>query len=258
MAERELIVFIILINIVLFVFIIGVVFFVIQYKKRKQLHGFELKRIREDFANELLKIQLDAQKDTMVEIGKEIHDSLGQKLSLASIYLHKVVIDIKEIKVEQIDEINAILDESLIELRQISTTLIKEDATKVSLEKLVINDISRIQQLNDIVIDCDINADLTVLSSKQTLMLRRLIQEFLQNSIKHSKANNIKLNFSRLGKDLVLVCSDNGIGFDINSTKRGNGLNNIESRLKDINAVYCWGKSDQNGVELHIKLQTII
>lgn len=254
MGEKEVIVFIVLFNIILFVFIIGAVFFVIQYKKRKQLHNYELKRVREDFATELLKTQLDAQKDTMMEIGQDIHDSLGQKLSLASIYLHKVVKGINEIKAEQLNEINAILDESLVELRQISNTLIKENARGFSLEKLIRSDIDRIEQLNDVSIDYCVSTDISSLSNKQTLMLRRVVQEFLQNSIRHSKATKISISFLEQNSIIVLLCADNGIGFDINKIKKGNGLNNIGSRLENINADYHWVSSPQNGVELHVKI----
>lgn len=254
MAEREVVAFIVLINIILFVFIVGVVFFVIQYKKRKQLHNYELKRVREDFATELLNAQLDAQKNTMMEIGQDIHDSLGQKLSLASIYLHKVVKDINKIKVEQLNEINAILEESLVELRQISNALIKENARGFSLEKLIRSDIDRIKQLNDVSIDYYVTTDISNLSNKQGLMLRRVVQEFLQNSIRHSKATKISISFSEQDAKITLVCVDNGIGFDISKVKKGNGLNNISNRLGNIRADYHWVSSPLHATELHIKI----
>lgn len=120
--EKELIVFIVLANAIIFVFIIGVIFFVYQYRKRKVLHGQELKNLAEKHNQELLLSQMKVQQDTMKEVGKEIHDNLGQKLTLASLYLHKVERNIKDLKVEQIKEVNSLLDESLKEVRRLSVS----------------------------------------------------------------------------------------------------------------------------------------
>lgn len=88
-GEREIISFIILINLILFVFIVGLIYFISQFRKRKVLYDQQLAHIKMEYEKAKLQIEVDAQKETMKKIGKEIHDSVGQKLTLASIYLKK-------------------------------------------------------------------------------------------------------------------------------------------------------------------------
>ncbi len=86
MGKAEITIFIILINAILLIFIIGIIIFIFQYRKRKILHQKEKGIMEEKHRIELLNTQLEIQQQTMQFIGREIHDSVTQKLTLASIY----------------------------------------------------------------------------------------------------------------------------------------------------------------------------
>src|SRR6185436_9531091 len=90
MGQTEIIIFIVLANIILLIFITGIIVFVFQYRKRKLLHEREKIFLEKQHKLDLLNSQLQVQSQTMQFIGQEIHDSVAQKLTLASIYTQQL------------------------------------------------------------------------------------------------------------------------------------------------------------------------
>src|SRR5690606_38856526 len=145
-GEREIITFIILVNLILIVFIIGTIYFISQFRKRKIIYEKELAHIKMEYEKAKLQIEVDAQKETMKQIGKEIHDSVGQKLTLASIYLKKN--GISNHVHNNLGEISELIDESLTELRQLSRTLVNTERYQTRLQDLILLETKRIQSMN--------------------------------------------------------------------------------------------------------------
>lgn len=124
MQQTEIIAFIIIANVILFVFIIGTILFIIQYRKRKLEHESEKNIINENYTKELLRSQLEIQTQTMQFIGREIHDNVGQKLTLASLYTQQLSYENKAPQInDKIENISHIINQSLTELRQLSKSL---------------------------------------------------------------------------------------------------------------------------------------
>lgn len=253
-SEKELIVFIVLINAILFTFIVGVVFFILQYRKRKILHGQEVSQMIEKHNQELLLSQMQVQQQAMQDVGKEIHDNLGQKLTLASIYLHKVVRNFKDIKQEQIEEVNTILDESLREIRRLSISLIKSDVQHLSLADLVANDLKRLENLYKVKSKLVCSNQLPPMSSFYIINIHRIIQEFIQNSIKHAQPSLIEIGFQFQNNQLILTCQDDGKGFDIQLVSKGNGLSNIQRRTTDLVGQLTWQSELNKGTTLNVAI----
>lgn len=90
MGEREITIFIVIANVILLVFISGIIIFIAQYRKRRILHETEKEIISKTHQEELLSRQVEIQTQTMRDIGREIHDNVGQKLTLASIYSNQL------------------------------------------------------------------------------------------------------------------------------------------------------------------------
>ena len=86
MGKNEIILTIILFNLFFILFIVGILIFIQQYRLKKKEHLLMLQTQHEDHQKELLSTQLEIQNQTMQHIGREIHDNVGQKLTLASLY----------------------------------------------------------------------------------------------------------------------------------------------------------------------------
>ncbi len=92
------------------------------------------------------------------------------------------------------------------------------------------------------------------LTSTQLLNLFRIIQEALQNSIKHSKAKDVSVLFEEKSDGFEIKIRDNGIGFDLNNINGGCGLSNMEIRSQESGAIFEIN-SNNNGTEVICKIK---
>src|SRR4051812_38770374 len=104
--------------IILLALVLSVLAVMLIYRKRKLDHAKEVHTMNERFAKEMLNTQLEIQQQTMQQIGREIHDNVGQKLTLASLYVQQIIMDRQDDFVQKkINSIGAIIKESLADLR---------------------------------------------------------------------------------------------------------------------------------------------
>ncbi len=232
MEQRELIFLLVFISLFLIIFIIGSFLFILQYKKRKVESIKENEKIEIQHQQQLLETQLDMQNQTMQEIGREIHDNVGQKLTLASLYTQQLDYDNKYPEItERINSISSIINESLNELRNLSKNLTNSYIEELSLKELIENEIEKIKQLNSYQLNIEIDNCNGYSTLTKTILLR-VVQEFFQNTMKHAKATILTLQLQRKMDGLHLFLSDNGKGFDNNNTsQKGIGLQNMKKRI---------------------------
>lgn len=252
MGEKELIAFIIIITLILFSFITGIILFIAQFRRRKVIHEQEKSTLKTQYENEKLQIELSAQKDTMRNIGKEIHDGVGQKLTLASIYLKRY--DISNSSLLNISEINELLDESLGELRQLSRTLVDPEKYHTKLSDLIQLEAKRVQTFNKINVFFIQNQEAEV-PEELKHNIHRIVQEFLQNCVKHANCTEVNIRFDVKDRVLKVICSDNGVGFEIKkSSSPGVGLANISKRVEEMNGHMRLKSAPNQGTELSFQV----
>jgi signal transduction histidine kinase len=256
MQQTEAITFIIVANILLIGLIAGIILFIIQFRKRKVEHLKEKDMITEIHAKELLSTQLEMQAQTMQHIGREIHDNVGQKLTLASLYTQQLAFENKAPLInDKIEHIGNIINESLSELRQLSKSLTDDRIKDNSIVELLQQECNNIKDLNkcDVVFRC--NAQHVVLTYQTKSILLRIVQEFLQNSIKHAECTALEVSLSKEQQVLCLFLKDNGKGFSINQTNsKGIGLANMKKRAALINASFNLASNLCEGTSVQITL----
>lgn len=240
MQKTELIIFIVVAILILFIFVIGIVLFVVRYSKRKRDHEAEKEILATRHAKEIVNTQLEIQLQTMQHIGREIHDNVGQQLVLASLYTQQLALENKAPQVtEKIENIGRIIDFSLAELRKLSKSLIDDAISGKSLSELIQQEVEKIGKLKKCMINFEAGYNGKELSYQDKNVLLRIVQEFLQNSIKHSSCHQISIALKKEGEALLLKLSDDGKGFDPTTiVGKGIGLANIRKRAGIINA-YC-------------------
>ncbi len=228
MGEKDLVIFIVGMSIAILLLLTTVVLFVFQYRKRQIIYRNEVERINEKHRLEVLEAQVESQKLTMEELGKELHDNIGQKITLASIYLQNEAYDNSKI--------NSMLNEVLAELRLLSKTLVHDEYQSQDLHELIKNEIANVLFATNIKISHEItpiNKDISI-QLKSTYV--RVLQEFIQNSIKHSECTEIKVTLNEKDNKLILECEDNGKGFNINKEVPGIGITNMKRRASHLGA----------------------
>ncbi len=121
MGQTEYSVFVVLATVIMLVFIAGIIIFILQYHKRKLAYEKEKAVMSEQHIQELLTAKLEIQTQTMQDVGRDIHDIVGQRLTLASIHANQLAHLKKFPEIdEQIREISSIINESLTTLRNMS------------------------------------------------------------------------------------------------------------------------------------------
>lgn len=253
MGKAELTIFIILINVILLIFIIGLVVFIFQYRKRKVLHNREKAAIEKQFKLDLLNNQLLVQQQTMQFIGSEIHDSVAQKLTLASLYSQKLEFENKYPgMMDKLSKISNIINDSLTELRDLSKTLTNNIISDTGLEELLRTERGRINDAGScrMELESDLNRSLSFMVKSSLL---RVIQEFIQNSLKHSGCSVIKIAVNDKPEGLYVSAADNGKGFDSDHPNSGGiGLSNMKRRIHLVGGTLTMQGEPGNGTRLEI------
>jgi signal transduction histidine kinase len=259
MRKSEIIVIIIIFNFFLLAFLSAIITYILQYKNKKKQYNKLLETKEIEHQKEILSTQIEIQNQTMQKLGREIHDNIGQKLTLASLYTQQLAFENKAPNItENIENISNIINQSLVELRELSKTLTNNFIDNNSIYELIKAECDKIDGLKTCTIVFDIEDENLDLSYQLKAILYRIIQEFTQNSMKHSQCKNISIVLIRNENEIDLTINDDGIGFNqAEQINNGIGLANMQKRIKILNGTYILNSIINKGTELKVKLPII-
>ena len=226
------------------IFLLGgsfLVAYVALYNKRKQKHLEEKLFLRKQFEEELTKTQMEVQEQTLKTIAADIHDNVGQLLSLSKLTLGTVDTAKDPGKAQvKIASALTLLDTSIKDLRQLASLLYADNLLAGGLENAVQNELHRMARTEQYEINWQCNGNVTKEINKQhALIVFRIFQELVNNVVKHANASCINVTFEYSNEYLVIEIADNGRGFNVNDAldnPKGLGLTTLFKRAKMINA----------------------
>ena len=256
MDETKYIIILIIFNLIFISFIGAIIIFIREYRIKKKAHQKELEFVDICHKQELLETQVEIQMQTMQHIGREIHDNIGQKLTLASLYTQQLAFENKAPQVNKsIKNIAGIINESLSELRLLSKSLTDNSIELHSISELIENECKKINALKKCVVHFTKDSKTKIESYQIKSIIFRITQEFLQNSIKHANCKNIFVLLKDIDNTLVLTLKDDGKGFNVNTLNAdGIGLKNMKKRTELIGGQFKLESLDQKGTTLTIAL----
>ncbi|MBE0423677.1 MAG: histidine kinase [Lutibacter sp.] len=251
-TEIQLLVFVI--TIVLLILAISLILFFFYFQQKKTVYLIEQKESKIRFEDEITKSKLEIQEQALQNISWEIHDNVGQLLSVAKMQLNILQAGLTDNQKVKVFEIGEIVGKSLQELRGLAKSLNPETIRNKGLIDSVAHEIKRFNRLNFV------NASLTVsdnpykLSNEKEIILFRILQEAFNNTLKHSKAKILKVELNYGTSHLDIIAEDDGVGFDVNdkANRDGIGLMNMESRTKLIGAAFEIKSIENAGTKLYI------
>lgn len=235
-------------TVVLLVVVIIIIFSIFQNRKVKFL--FDQKVAKQQFDEEIIKSKLETQEQTLQNISWELHDNVGQLLSVARMQLNIVQPNLKEEQKVIIQETGEIISKSLQEIRSLSKLLNPEVVRNIGLHEAIQLEIDRFNRLNFINASFNVEGNVPSIDQQDEIILFRIIQEFLSNSVKHSKTKKIEVTATYCSKYLTISVQDYGIGFDKDAIERGSGLLNMKSRAELINTKFDLKSQKDKGVSL--------
>jgi two-component system NarL family sensor kinase len=203
-------------------------------EKRKFRHRRELSEMKINYEREVYRTQLETQAQTFETISRELHDNVGMLISMAMVHLKSSTADGK------MKETESLLDEALLVLRDISRSINPENIQKMGLSQAIRNETERIRRSRMFRASFVVEGEEFSIEPQKQIILFRIVQESLNNAIRHARASEVSVTLRFSFPALSLSIKDDGRGF-INqpgqgSTLHHSGLTNMQKRAKLIGA----------------------
>jgi len=245
MQENEKLILIIATILVLLITIALIVLFTV-FQKRKNLLLQQQEETKKRFEREIAETQIEIREETLRNISWELHDNIGQLLTLAKIQLQSASVD-------NFNDVSETITKGLTEVRALSKLINPEAIKNINLKEAVQLEIDRFNRLNFINSTLKVTGKEQKIDEKASIIIFRILQEFFSNTIKHSKASNLLVEISFKEDVLDILVKDDGIGFSSEENKStGIGIENIKNRAKLIGASAVFTSEVNKGTSLNI------
>jgi signal transduction histidine kinase len=238
---------------------LSIFFFFITYQKRMLKKQLELNETRARQQEEILQNTISAQEKERKRIAQDLHDEVGAMLSVVKLNVGRIEKKSEEPVAKKLaSETKTYLDDVITQVRRISRALLPPSLEKLglyfALEELC-NWVNKSEQLK---LECWKSGEQFRFDPNKELAIFRIVQELLNNAIKHSGAGAININ-SRFSanNNLSISVTDNGKGFEIKEKMvTGLGLKNLESRTQIMDAKFKLKSAPGKGTTAIIYLDT--
>jgi signal transduction histidine kinase len=200
----------------------------------------KLRAQQEQFSQMLIK-DIEAER---ARIARDLHDDIGQSLSIIK---SKVNQDKGQGSVGE--ELSRVIEQT----REISRNLYPAYLEKIGLVRALATLMEKVQASTGIECSFDIDERIESKSMEAKTHIYRIVQECVNNTIKHSGANALKVSVRASGNDFFLTYRDNGKGIASAKTGNGLGLQSIQERVKMFDGTITWGDKNEKGFVLNIK-----
>jgi signal transduction histidine kinase len=239
----------------IFILVAGfLVSYILYFSKRKQKYLKDKMEMQKLFENELLKTQLEAQEQTLNKVGEELHDNICQLLSST-----KLLLGLTERKLTTIPDSLKIASETLSkaihEIRAVSKSMNKEWLHQFNLVENLNLEVERIRQSQAIAMTLNYNEKFISVDVNSQLMLFRVIQEAIQNSLKHANGETVVIDIDSQPDKIVIKVIDDGKGIDfLQNEPSGVGMLNMKKRVSIIGGQIEFLKSEPSGTEIRMTI----
>jgi signal transduction histidine kinase len=240
--------------------VIFIILFIFLYQKRYYRHLHEKEQLRAEFARESLNAELEIQEQTLQNIAQEIHDNVGQVLSLAKLNLNTLDISKQPELEDKITNSKNLIGKAIQDLRDLSRSLNTEAIMAMGLAKAIGNELEIINKSGVCQTQLDVVGESPKMDAQQELIIFRIVQESLHNILKHAVAKTIKVSIHYTNAALELNIEDDGKGFDVsaiqknNDSKMGMGIRNMQNRARLIKAEFNLTSTENKGTHLKMIL----
>ena len=227
-----------------------------NFKKRDALKAAEIKELTYEQESKVYSAMLEGQENERKRLAIDLHDGLAGRLSATRIKLEKLAQKSSSRAAEnEFKQAAKNIDDSLTELRGIAMNLMPETLFKYGLKNAVEDYCSSISSgLEDIKFIIQFYDDDQKLPDSMALTIYRIIQELINNAVKHSKASEVLVQYLVEDDKINITVEDNGKGFSAVESKNrsGMGLNNLKTRVAYLNGEMDFDSIPDEGTNVHI------
>jgi two-component system NarL family sensor kinase len=228
-----------IIGIILGLLLVGfIVITLFLYQRRQKLQELEMEKMKDLYEKEELRSQLEIQENTFKTIAQELHDNIGQMLSVVKLSLSALPIDKEHRAFEQLKNSEQMLNKVIYDLSNLTKSLHTDRIAQVGLADSIKFELLSIKKAGLIDVRFNKTGLETDLDDQKSIFLFRIFQEALNNILKHAKASEVSVNLNYRENIFVLEITDNGAGFNLvekqksKNSASGVGLKSMYNRGK--------------------------
>ncbi|TAG62617.1 MAG: sensor histidine kinase, partial [Runella slithyformis] len=233
------------------------------FKQKQQANLKEKAALQAQYEQEMLQAQMEIQSQTLQRMGEELHDNIGQLLSLARFQLN-ILEEQPTTTTSQIHEVNETMRQAIDELRALSKSLDGGFVQDFGLADSLAHELRRIRQTGKCQAQFRTQGEPYRLNAQKEMVLFRVAQELLNNVLKHAGASVLAVELQYTPAALRLSIEDNGQGFDYEAvisrkpTESGSGLRNIRRRTELIGGSYTLTTAAGRGTTAVVEVKNTV
>ncbi len=234
-------------------FLVLILFFYFSRKKVVQIE-IEKKNLELKHQKELLHSVLITQEEERKRIAQDLHDDISSKLNVVSLNSHLLQTpNLNEDEQNNItNNIIELTQKALEESRRIAHDLLPPVLEKFGLHAGIEELVEEYNSTRSVKVSYKNDIDFENYPVEKHLHIFRILQELLNNSIRHGKATEISIHFTTFGQRKNFTYVDNGLGFDSSNDEnsKGLGMKNIESRINFLGGDFNFFSRPNEGVKM--------
>ncbi len=234
MDKEEIKLLIFSISLVLVILGIALIIFFFYFQQKKTSYLLRRAKDKKKFEQELGKSRIEIREQTLENISWEIHDNVGQLLSIAKMQLNILQPSLTGNQQQKLNETSELISKSLQELRSLAKSLNPKYFKTLGLLKAIKLELERYNRMKFIKAKLEVLGKCVPLPDDKGIILFRIMQEFFNNTMKHSKSSELDVKLDYQPEKLLVEIRDHGVGFDYEALDKtqGLGLNTMKNRAK--------------------------
>lgn len=239
----------------------SIILFVVFYQKRMIQEQLKRQTLEFEYQQKMLQAELESQESERRRLAADLHDSIGGMLSTIRVGLITAGRSLPD--PQSIDETKRMLDDTISSVRRISRDLMPSTLEKFGFIQAIKELCERFQGTSKISIDFSEQGEIPALEQQRELMIFRIVQELLNNAVKHAQATRIEVSVGQDENQLRITVKDDGVGFDAEEQKndkqagKGLGLFNIENRARLLNGIVNFESQKKRGSKITLTLPVV-
>lgn len=241
-------------GLVIALLVIGLLY--INYRNRKRGHLRELRALQQEREIQLLQALMNGEEKERSRIAKDLHDGVAGMLAAVKMHFSSLAVQDRAISdAREYKQGIQLLNEASTEIRKTSHNLMPEVLIVHGLDEALRRYCNNISNDKVLSVQYDFWGDTCRYKSSFELSVYRIVQELLNNIIKHSRASSAIVQMSHQNNILSITIEDNGIGFR-QDNQDGMGVQSLKSRVRAMNGRIELESENGGGVSAYLEFET--
>ncbi len=218
--------------IILLILVLFMILFFVEFQRKKRRYYLKQVELENKYQREILVTQIEIQEQTLKNISQEIHDNIGQSLSLVKLNLNTLDLSNPQQAIAKIESTKELVGKSIHDLRDLSRSLNTDSVLANGLKPAIEHELALLNRAGGYQTILKLEGEPARFDAKKELIIFRIFQEAVNNIIKHANASSITVELTYSDSEFSLGIGDNGVGFKENEQDEGSGLRNMKNRAQ--------------------------